>query len=319
MDPRHSSSNNPERPHQGEHGKPIHGVWTALATPFRADLQVDWEAFERLLAEQNAGRVHGVVISGTTGESPTLTVQEKLALLRKARSVLHPEVRLMAGTGDSNTQQSVELSRLAQDAGADSLLVVTPPYNKPNTAGLILHYRSIVQAVRIPVCLYHVPGRTAHMLTVEQLTTVCEKTGVRSVKEASADIAFFSRVLQRCGAGLTFLSGDDTTYLASLAVGGQGVISVVSNIFPKAMVDLYDAFRAGNMIRALALHNALLPAIDVLFCETNPCPLKAALAARGLAQNTLRPPLAPVSEANVQRVRDQIASVQTALQRTLQA
>ncbi len=291
----------------------FHGVWTALATPFRPDQQIDWDAFEKLLNMQSEAGVQGVVISGTTGESPTLTVQEKLSMLRKARTVLSPKVRLMAGTGESNTQQTVELSRLAQDAGADSLLIVTPPYNKPSTAGLVLHYTSIAKSVKIPLCLYHVPGRTGQLLTVDQIAAVCQAAGVRGVKEASGDVGFFSRALTKTG--IPYLSGDDPTYLASLAVGSSGVFSVVSNIFPKAMVDLTEAFRKGDQARALAFHSALMPAIDALLCEVNPCPLKAALAILGIGQNVLRPPLAEVTEVSFRRVQEQVSSTAETLKR----
>lgn len=287
------------------------GVWTALATPFRQDLQLDLPAFEKLLGEQESAGVTGVVIAGTTGEAPTLAVSEKLALIRKARAVLGSKTRIMAGTGDNNTQQSVELSRLAQDAGADSILVVTPPYNKPNFQGLVLHYQKIASAVSIPVCLYHVPGRTAQSLTVDALQAICRESGVRTVKEASGDLAFFARA--RSATGIPFLSGDDPTYLASLAVGGEGVISVVSNIFPKEMVDLTSAFAAGNLRQARALNDALLPAIDVLFCETNPCPLKAALQIMGFSQNTLRAPLAPVTEQSFKRIKSTLLQAREAL------
>lgn len=283
----------------------FHGVWTALATPFRTDLQIDWDAFEKLLAMQEQGGVTGIVISGTTGESPTLTVQEKLSLIRKARATLGANVRVMAGTGDNNTQQSIELSRLAQDAGADSLLVVTPPYNKPSTAGLINHFKTISEAVKIPVCLYHVPGRTAHLLTVDQIAAVCDAAKIKAVKEASADVAFFSRA--RARTNIAFLSGDDPSYLASLAVGGKGVISVISNIYPRAMVDLLEAFNKGNTTRAREIHDVLMPAIDVMHCEVNPCPLKAALHIMGLAKNTVRAPLAAVSEQSYRTIQDMLA------------
>lgn len=287
------------------------GVWTALATPFRTDGEIDGDAYEHLLATQAKAGVTGIVLSGTTGESPTLTVTEKLSLVRKARAILPPRVRIMAGTGDNNTKQSVELSKLAQDAGADSILVVTPPYNKPSLAGLIQHYTMIASAVKIPVCVYHVPGRTAHHLSIEQLKAVCAVRGVGSVKEASADIAYFSRAVQKTG--VPVLSGDDSVYLASLAVGGKGVISVVSNIFPEAMVAMTNAFNAGDTKKALALHDALLPAIDMLFCETNPGPLKAALSIKRLAQNILRPPLAPVTEASMKRIDETMSSVAAVL------
>jgi 4-hydroxy-tetrahydrodipicolinate synthase len=293
----------------------IRGVWTALATPFRADQEVDWQAFEGLLAQQDKAQVDGIVIAGTTGESPTLTVQEKLALLRKARAILSPRVRLMAGVGDSNTQHTVELARLAQDAGADSLLVVTPPYNKPSTAGLVLHYRTIAQAVQIPICLYHVPSRTAHMVAADNLATIVKDGRVAAVKEASADVAYFSRVTRRTD--VPILSGDDPTYLASLAVGGKGVISVVSNVFPDALVAMTAAFQRGDHKKALAIHDTLMPAIDALFCEVNPCPLKAALQILGLGKNVVRPPLAPVSDANYARIEETLATTRALLARVL--
>lgn len=292
------------------------GVWTALATPFRDDGSLDMGAYENLLAKQEQGGVAGVVISGTTGESPTLTVPEKLSLIRKARAFLGKRVRVMAGTGDNNTQQSVELSKLAQDAGADSLLVVTPPYNKPSLAGLANHYRSIASAVQIPICLYHVPSRTAQSLTVEQMTTLCSIPGIACVKEASADVAYFSRALHK--AKIPFLVGDDSVYLGTLAVGGKGIISVISNLFPAAMVALTAAVNNGDLSRARALHYALLPSIDALFCEANPGPLKAALAHFGWAKNTVRPPLAPITESSQARVIAALRETGDTLQGLLQ-
>ncbi len=290
----------------------IHGVWTALATPFRDDLEIDWDAFDKLLGAQEKAGVSGVVISGTTGESPTLSVQEKLSLIRRARATLGPAVRVMAGTGDNNTRQSIELSRLAEDAGADSLLVVTPPYNKPSLAGLVNHYQLIAAAVTVPLCVYHVPGRTAQFLSVDQLAAICQVKGVGSVKEASADVAYFSRALMK--AKLPFLSGDDPTYLGSLAVGGSGIISVVSNVFPGEMVALTEAFFRGDLKKARAWHEALLPAIDVLFCEVNPCPAKAALAQMGLCKNTVRAPLAPVTSENYKIIESTLAAARAQLE-----
>jgi 4-hydroxy-tetrahydrodipicolinate synthase len=289
----------------------FHGVWTALVTPFRADLQIDWDAFDTLLTMQEKGGVAGIVISGTTGESPTLAVHEKLALIRRARARLGSHIHIMAGTGDNSTQQTIELSRLAQDAGADSLLVVTPPYNKPSTAGLIGHFKAVSDQVSIPICLYHVPGRTAQFLTVDAMTKICDEARIACVKEASADVAFFSRAKQKTG--VAFLSGDDPTYLASLAVGGVGVISVMSNVYPEAMVALTKAFQNKDQSRALALHEALLPAIDAMFCEVNPCPTKAALAQKGIIQNIVRQPLAPVTSASEVLIAEILATTEQKL------
>lgn len=277
------------------------GVWTAIATPFTATGELDIKAFERLLQIQAEGKVTGIVVSGTTGESPTLSVQEKISLVRKARVALPQSIRVMAGTGGNDTNQTVELSKLAVDAGADSLLIVTPPYNKPSTAGLLAHFNAVSEAVPVDLCMYHVPGRTAQLLSAEVIGKICQVPRLKSVKEASGDVALFSRALL-AAPKTSFLSGDDPTYLASLAVGGDGVISVISNIYPKAMVVMTNAYKDGQVARARQIHDILLPAIDAMFFEANPCPLKAALHSRTLAHNTLRLPLVPVQPENYQRI-----------------
>jgi len=288
------------------------GVWTALATPFSADGSIDWRSFEALLKLQEKGHVTGVIISGTTGESPTLTSEEKVALVKRARNTLGKGVRVMAGSGGNDTRHSVELSRMCVDAGADSLLVVTPPYNKPSPAGLKLHFESITNAVTVPVCLYHVPGRTAQSLTVDILSSLCAIKGIAAVKEASGDVAYFSRCVRK-NPDIRFLSGDDPTYLPSLAVGGEGVISVISNVFPAEFVAMTKAWFAGNHELALAYHNALLPATDVMFCEANPGPLKAALKVMGWGENYLRAPLAPVTPDNYAQIEKILRQTAAAL------
>jgi 4-hydroxy-tetrahydrodipicolinate synthase len=290
---------------------PFAGVWTALATPFTASLDIDWKAFELLLEQQVKAGIKGIVIAGTTGESPVLAVQEKLALIRKAKALVGDKMRIMAGAGDNNTNTSVELSRLSADAGADSLLIVTPPYNKPSTAGLIGHYSAISKAVAIPICLYHVPGRTAQSLSTLQITQIATEVNIASIKEASGDIAYFSRVVNALP--IPILSGDDPTYLGSLAVGGEGAISVVSNVFPEAMVQMTDAYWRGDSVTALTIHKILLPAIDILFCEVNPCPLKAALHVLGTCSNNFRLPLAPVTTENYSRIKKVIESTKLQL------
>ena len=287
------------------------GVWTAIATPFLESGSIDWPAFEKHLAQQAAGGVSGIVISGTTGESPTLTVQEKISLVRKARALLPGTIRIMAGSGGNNTAQSVELSKLCVDAGADSLLIVTPPYNKPSLAGLKLHFQTIADAVTVPLCLYHVPGRTGQSLSASTIASITTVNRVSAVKEASGDLALYGRLI--CQSRADVLSGDDPTYLASLAVGGQGVISVVSNIFPAAMVQLTNAFKSQKNDLALAIHKILLPAIDVLFCESNPGPLKAALNIFGLGKNILRAPLAPVTDENFRIIKSTIEKAKSEL------
>lgn len=291
----------------------IKGVWTAIVTPFTRQGHLDTEAFEHLLTMQKDAGVQGIVVSGTTGESPTLTVQEKISLVRKARAFLPTSIRVMAGTGGNNTEQSVELSRLAEDAGADSLLIVTPPYNKPTLEGLKAHFNAIAQATKIPLCLYHVPGRTAQTLSADAIATVCKMPQVTAVKEASGNLELFSKANILSDA--QFLSGDDGTYLASLAVGGSGVISVVTNIFPKAFVAMTQAFLSGKNAEALKIHNALLEFIQLLFVEANPTPIKAALASKGICNNILRLPLVPMSSNNEKLLLESLSKTEDALKK----
>ncbi|MEY4632207.1 MAG: hypothetical protein RIQ81_2327 [Pseudomonadota bacterium] len=295
--------------HHTQFEKQFSGVWTAVVTPFKDDFSIDWAAWEKLLEHQAKGGVAGVVVSGTTGESPTLTVQEKISLVRKARAVLPKEIRVMAGSGGNNTEQSIELSRLCVDAGADSLLVVTPPYNKPSPEGLKLHFSMVASAVKVPVCLYHVPGRTGQMLSPDVLAALCSLPGVHAVKEASGDLAFFSRaVVKTRKEGTAFLSGDDITFLPSLAIGGCGVISVMSNVLPAEAVSLWKEWTSGEAAAALNRHNRLQPFMDALFCESNPGPVKEILAQQGFMGRTVRPPLAPVTSGSAKLVAAAFAS-----------
>jgi 4-hydroxy-tetrahydrodipicolinate synthase len=282
----------------------ITGVYTAIVTPFTKDGQIDWGAYDKLLQLQAQAEVDGVVVTGTTGESPTLTVDEKVSLYRRARAFLPAQVKVMAGTGGNDTRQSVELSRLAQDAGVDSLLIVTPPYNKPTREGLYAHYEAIGKAVRIPLCLYHVPSRTGQKLSPEDLAYICSLPQVTAVKEASADLCLFSKAVSLTSGQANYLSGDDFTFLPTLAVGGQGVISVVTNIFPRAFVQLTRAWRRGDLAAALAIHQTLFPLIECLFLESNPGPAKFILAGQGLIQDSLRLPLVSVQPGTARRLNE---------------
>ncbi len=280
----------------------ITGVYTAIVTPFTRDGQIEWGAFDKLLQLQAQAEVDGVVVTGTTGESPTLSVDEKVSLYRRARAFLPASVKVMAGTGGNCTKQSIELSKLAQDAGVDSLLIVTPPYNKPTREGLKAHYQAIADATRIPLCLYHVPSRTGQRLSAEDLAYICAIPQVTAVKEASAELPLFAKAVMLSGSGTDYLSGDDFTYLPSLAVGGQGVISVGTNVFPRAFVQMTRRFRHGDLGGALAIHQVLLPFTEHLFMESNPGPAKHVLASQGIIQDSLRLPLVTVLPETAQRL-----------------
>ena len=291
-----------------------HGVWTALITPFLpGECGIDWENLEKLVALQVDAGINGIVVCGTTGEASTLTLQEKLALIRKIKALAFGRVQIMAGVGTSSTAQTVEMSKLAVDAGADSLLVVTPPYIKPTITGLKQHYSEIVDKAGVPVCLYHVPGRTAQMLTPDQLSLLCRDCQITAIKEASGNLPFFAQTVAKCRASI--FSGDDFTYLPSIAVGATGVISVISNLYPAEIVALTQQAFAGDLALARRYHYALLPALEALFCETSPGPLKAALAMKKMCHNVLRLPLAPVEDSSYQKIQSALLETESCLRR----
>ncbi|MBP6217350.1 MAG: 4-hydroxy-tetrahydrodipicolinate synthase [Oligoflexales bacterium] len=275
------------------------GVWTALVTPFMSDYSIDVRAFDELLQKQADAGIRGLIVAGSTGEGFTLSVQEKLSLIKRARHVLKNQVQIMCGIGSSNTAQSAELAEMAVEAGADALLVVSPPYSKPSLQGLLLHFREISQRARgVPLCLYHIPSRTAQKLSAEQLAILCSSTPhMPMMKEASGDLGFFHDCLMASPQTLIF-SGDDLTFLPALAVGAAGLMSVITNIFPRPVVDLQRAFLSGDYLRARVLFDIIQPLSKALYCESNPGPLKAALEEIGVCRNILRLPLAPVEESS---------------------
>ncbi len=284
------------------------GCATALVTPFCGG-RVDMEAFVALVRRQLTAGVDALVICGTTGESPTLTDREKAGLFTAAvREVMHADRRIpvIAGTGSNNTARAVELSRLAADCGCDGLLVVTPYYNKASEDGLVAHYEAIAEAVPLPLILYHVPGRTGCRLTAAACARLCESPTLAGrlagLKDATGDLAFTARVRAACGDRLPLYAGNDDLTVPILSLGGQGVISVVSNVCPERMVGLCRAWREGRVCEAEAEQLALLPLCEALFCEVNPIPVKYALARLGLCTEEVRLPLAAADAVVRERI-----------------
>ncbi|NRA64289.1 MAG: 4-hydroxy-tetrahydrodipicolinate synthase [Pseudobacteriovorax sp.] len=290
----------------------VSGVFTAIVTPFLESGEIDWDSFDKILEHQAKGGVNGVVVCGTTGESPTITVQEQLALVRRAKAQLPTNIHVMAGCGGSNTQHSVELAKLLSDAGADSLLVVTPPYNKPSLSGLKAHYKAVSEATKLGLCLYHVPARTGQLLSSSDIADICQNESIVSVKEASGNVALFHDVSTKTKQSV--LSGDDPTFLASNAVGGQGVISVVANVFPKLVVDIQEHSTSGSTNEARRINDILAPFIRSLFIEPNPCPLKAVMTSMGLCKNVFRLPMVPVSEKSQKIILSEYEAVLTKIE-----
>ena len=305
------------------------GVWTALITPFDSSGELDYQAFDTLIARQVDAGVDGLVLCGTTGEAPTLSVTEKLSLVKRVKAHYQGKLSLMVGCGSSHTQQTVEFSKLCVDSGAESLMVVTPPYNKPSLTGLIAHYKAVCSAnPETPVVVYHVPGRTGQKLSTSELAQLVHShKQILAVKEASGNPIELARfivealTLGSSSKQVSWLSGDDHGFLPSLACGAHGVISVLSNVFPEGFVRLYKAWNqpsVNNQALAVKLHQTLFPFMDELFLEVNPIPVKAILHRIGLISSKLRLPLHQADETFSDKLEESYNKTKKDLDQLLQ-
>ena len=278
------------------------GSMVAVVTPFK-DGRVD-EAKVRELVEFHIKNGTDVLVPcGTTGESPTLSHDEHRRVIELAIQTANKRIPVVAGTGSNSTAEAIDLTRFAKNAGADGALVVLPYYNKPTQQGLIAHCRAIADAVELPLILYNIPGRTGINMLPETLAVLADHPNIVGMKEATGNLEQMTHDIVLCGAKLSFLSGDDTLTLPLMAVGGKGVISVVANIVPRDVADLTRAFLSGDWKRARELHLKLFPLCQAMFCETNPIPVKTAMALMGMIGGELRMPLCPMSEANLSKLK----------------
>jgi len=267
------------------------GAFTALVTPFKGG-ELDEDAYRALIEWQIEQGIHGVVPCGTTGESATLSHAEHGRVIRICVEQVAGRVPVLAGAGSNNTREAVELTRYAKDAGADGALLITPYYNKPTPAGLVEHFKAIAREVSLPFVVYNVPGRTALNLAPETLARIRKAVPeVVGIKEATGDLKQVSDVIELMGPDFSVLSGDDFTALPLLALGGTGIISVVSNVVPAAMAALCTAYEARDHEQAQALHFQMMPLARAMFFETNPIPVKTSLALMGRIALELRLPL----------------------------
>ncbi|MFP3948236.1 MAG: 4-hydroxy-tetrahydrodipicolinate synthase [Longimicrobiales bacterium] len=288
----------------------FHGVGPALVTPMTSDGEVDLDAFATHVEWVMDAGVHFLVPCGTTGESATLTGEEQLRVIRRAVEVAGGRVPVMAGAGTNSTRDAVELARAAAGTGADALLSVSPYYNKPTQEGLFLHYRAVAAAVEIPVFVYNVPGRTSSNVAPATLFRLAEEVeNIAGVKEASGDIQQVMTILRDRPAGFSVLSGEDHLTFALMALGGEGVVSVVANEAPGPMATLTDLLREGRLRSARKLHNRLLPLMRANFVETNPIPVKTALEMMGHFDCHLRLPLTPLGSGARDTLREALESV----------
>jgi len=278
------------------------GISTALVTPFR-DGEVDEAALRSLVEFQIDAGIQGLVPCGSTGESATMSHAEHVRVVEIVVATAGGRVPVLAGTGSNNTREAVELTRHAKAAGADGALLISPYYNKPTQEGIVAHFAEIARETDFPLVVYNIPGRTASNLLPTTLARLAEIEWIVGVKEACGDLAQISEVVARCPEDFLVLAGDDALTLPILAVGGRGVISVASNVAPAEMIELVRAFEGGDLARARALHQRLLPLFDVLFSETNPIPVKAAVAEMGMMGDEIRLPLTEITQPNRERLK----------------
>ncbi|HZO81390.1 MAG TPA: 4-hydroxy-tetrahydrodipicolinate synthase [Candidatus Binataceae bacterium] len=279
----------------------FNGALTAIVTPFR-DGEVDERALRELVEFQIQGGVDGLVPCGSTGESATLTHAEHDQVVKIVVEQARRRVPVVAGTGSNSTAEAIRLTAAAREAGADGALMISPYYNKPTQEGIYRHYRTVATAVDLPIIVYNIPGRTASNIAPETFARLCEVRNIVAIKEASGSMDQASDIRRLCGDRLTILSGDDSLTLPLMALGAKGVIATVSNVMPRETHELAAAALAGDFARARELHYKLLPLVRALFVETNPIPVKQALAFMGKCTAEMRMPLCQMSPGPAEKL-----------------
>jgi len=285
------------------------GAMSALITPFKKNDRIDREGLQRNITFVEERGVSGIVPCGTTGESATLSALEHEEVIDIA--VECSNVPVIAGTGSNNTGEALQFTKHAEDAGVDAVLLISPYYNKPNSAGLLEHFKKIAEAVDIPIILYNVPSRTGQDVPVEVIAELAKIENIVGIKEASGNVGKVSQILEyTADENFVILSGDDGLTLPILSIGGRGVISVAANIIPDRMSTMVNAALAGDYETARKIHFEIAPLIRALFLETNPVPVKKAAELVGLASGHLRLPLAPLSEKNTIKLVDELRKLE---------
>jgi len=277
------------------------GSIVAIVTPFRKG-KVDEEAYRELIEFQIQNGTSAIVPCGTTGESATLSVEEHNLVIDIALDAVKKRVPVIAGTGGNSTSEAIALTGHAKKKGADATLQVAPYYNKPTQEGLYLHFKAIAEAVPLPQVVYNIPGRTGVNILPQTVARLAELQEVVAIKEASGDLGQMAEIVRLAGDKITLLSGDDNMTLPVLAIGGKGVISVVANIVPKDSADMVAAWERGDVSGARAMYYKLLPLCQAMFYETNPIPVKTALARMGKIDGEMRLPLCPMATANQEKL-----------------
>jgi 4-hydroxy-tetrahydrodipicolinate synthase len=271
-------------------------IVTAMVTPFDSKGNIDFAKTTSLVNYLLENGTDSIVVAGTTGESATLTTEEKAALFRHVVSVVNGRVPVIAGTGTNNTRASIELTKKAEEIGVDAVLLVAPYYNKPNQEGLYQHFKAIAESTSLPVMLYNIPGRSVVNMAVDTVVRLSEIPNIVAVKDASGNLDAMTEIIARTREDFQLYSGDDSITLPVLAIGGTGVVSVASHIIGNEMQQMIAAFEAGDNKKAAKLHQKLLPIMKGLFAAPNPVPVKTALQLKGLDVGSVRLPLVPLTE-----------------------
>lgn len=267
-----------------------------MVTPFDSKDRVDMNKVEHLIEYLITHKTDGLVVAGTTGESPTLSTKEKIGLFEQTVKVVNGRIPIIAGTGSNNTKETIELTKHAENANVDAILLVTPYYNKPNQAGLYEHFRTVAQSTSLPIMLYNIPGRTMVHLTVDTIVALSQIDNIVAVKESSGNLDAISQIIEQTDDQFFVYSGDDSLTLPLQAIGADGVVSVASHVIGDEMKQMLDYFEQGNVKEAARIHRQLLPIMRGLFMAPSPAPVKAALRLKGIDTGDVRLPLVNLSE-----------------------
>lgn len=280
------------------------GAGVALITPFTESGEVNYTKLEELLEEQIAGRTDAIISCGTTGESSTMTHEEHIEVVRFTCKVVNGRIPVIAGAGSNCTKEAIHLSQEAEKAGADGLLLVTPYYNKATQGGLIAHYTAIAESVKIPILLYHIPGRTGVTMKPETIVKLCKEVpNIVGVKEASGNFSAIAEIMHMADGCVDLYSGNDDQIVPLLSLGGKGVISVLSNVAPRQTHDICESFFKGDVKKSCELQLQAIPLINALFCEVNPIPVKAGMNLMGKETGPMRLPLTEMEPQNQEMLK----------------
>ncbi|MBB6444226.1 4-hydroxy-tetrahydrodipicolinate synthase [Bacillus benzoevorans] len=289
-------------------------ILTAMVTPFDQNGDIDFNATKNLVNHLLANGTEGLVVSGTTGESPTLTTEEKVELYKFVVELAGGRVPVIAGTGSYNTRESIHLTKLAEQCGVDGIMLVVPYYNKPSQEGLYQHFKAIAEATKLPIILYNIPGRSVINMTVETTVRLSKLPNIVALKDASGNLEGMTEIISQTGSDFAVYTGEDALTLPTLAIGGAGVISVAAHVIGNEMQAMIQHFKNGNHREAALFHQSILPVIKALFASPNPTPVKAALNLTGIHVGGVRLPLVPLNDEEINSLQQVLDVMKKAIQ-----